>query len=574
MMNKTISILLIFVFLFGMVLAQDVTPDDILWDGAVSLNLDKELFSDNEEITGIIRVYNNEAYPIVGQRIAIHLGEGTYDYPSQFAKDNIIAEKQIDDIWIIPEDYQDFEFSFPAQGAGEYHVDVYSWVLKSKLVGASAIYLGPITREFTVQGEKNEEKAIINRELSFFGLNDTIGPVGFPVEPGGEFSGTAYIYNPSENKKQDLKLGVSICDWASVFCKDVEEIEFEIGELKAGYGKVVDIAIDVPEIPSAYAVKMTLYKGSEIESIYRSRVIAEGGTAKLRKIYLDGLDNANYSLSAILSGSPDHFNFPDFEDFSIEMEVFLEDESIEKDSVDVEIIGTTIENEDGVFVPDVIMQFFDIKASLFDHICVRVEKDSRIFEEECFDADIKAIQEAYDIANPAPTKVDWDYKEEKEELTITLDREEGMDVRVTIFSEGEIFYEKEISETSHFEETIWLAKDNYTMIVDDLVLKEQMVYDLFFMFEASQLENPIIADVPDEFKAPRLCEEKICEDGFSCSGQVYESSEGLCCTSECVPSIGVNSFEILSLPLIVWVALILATIAAFFARKAFMKVRK
>jgi hypothetical protein len=570
---QKISLCLILLVLIALPVYADVIPDeetgitqeDTLWNGIVELNLAKTNYSENAPITGTIRVHNQEDYPLVGQRIVLQIAQGEYGYPSQSnSNDNIILENTIDDIWVLPNSYKDIDFSLENPGGGEFRIDLYSWVEKSKFIGSSSILMAPISKEFSVEGKTRTQDAVIQRELTMF--ERVTGPVGFPVDAGEEFSGKVYVQNRSDKTKTGMRLGVAVCDWATVFCKNLDEQFFDVPSLESGKGVAVVVNLTAPDLPSAYAIQLTLYggnNGKKIESIYKSRVIVTGGTSKARKIYLDGLDTKKYSLSVLYSGSPDHFTFPLFENFSIGAEIYNGGQLIEEEYVDVGSITS----------PDIFEQKFNINSTLFDYVCVKIKKDSIVYEQECFNVEIAEIQKAYDAKNPPVVQADWTYNDKKEELEFTISRDGEIDSRVFIITTDKTIYEKSFSGDGPFTEKIYLPKENYTMVIDDFIAKKQVQYDLFFNLATQLLDKEVIGDVPSEFKELSKCSGTICETGTVCAGASYESIEGACCPTSCIQTASIGE-QILSVPLIVWIAIILVIVAIFMGRSALKKVRK
>lgn len=556
--------MLLICILFSGIVFAEISQEDTTWKGLIELNLSKTNFSQNEPITGTIRIHNQENYPIVGQRIVLQIAQGDYSYPSQLnSNDNIILEETINEIWVLPDSYVDVPFSLPNQGGGDFRIDLYSWVVKSKFIGSSSILMAPVSQKFSVEGQEREKDAIIHRELTIFEKR-FVGPVGFPIESGQGFTGNIYVYNPTDKTKSNLKIGIKMCDWAIVFCETSEEKFFDVPSLSPGEDSSVVVDLTAPEIPSAYAMQITLYNGEKVESIYKSRVIVTGGTAKLRKIYLDGLATKNYSINIFYSGSPDHFTNPIFEDFSLGLEIFRNDEIIEEDSVNV----------DSIEVLEIAQQKFMINSKIFDKVCVNITKDSTIYEQECFNVPIEEIQTFYDEENPQVVQVNWTYNEKKEELEFTLTREEEMDARVFIITSDKTIYEKAFAGSENFTETIYLPKENYTMVVDDFIAKKQIHYDLFFNVDAKLLDQEIIGDLSTESKGIPQCLGTICEQGTVCAGMSYESIEGICCTTSCIQAINPLETQFLSIPLIFWVAIIFVIIAIFIGVKAIERLRK
>lgn len=77
-----------------------------------------------------------------------------------------------------------------------------------------------------------------------------------------------------------------------------------------------------------------------------------------------------------------------------------------------------------------------------------------------------------------------------------------------------------------------------------------------------------------EFQGPIECNGTICGNGEVCSSVSYDSADGLCCTSTCIPATSANETSQLIIPALMWVALILLVIAAFVGAKAYGRVRK
>lgn len=552
---KKIFVLLIILFFSCTVLAQtqEYSLKDITWQGYISPHLDKQIFSSDEEVSGYLRMENGENFPLVGQRVILQLGTGTYYYPSQLALDNIILEQVFEDQWILPRKIKTINFSLGKLAPGTYHLDAYSWVLKSLFVGSSAIMYNPQSVTFTVKGEEKEE-IVIDRAQTNFGKDKVIGPVGFPVKPLESFSGEIFITNNTNLQKDNLKLIIQICDWSNSFCtgdlfesgQEKLETQFSIPKIEANKTIQFDVNLIAPKIPSAYEINIILKENDKILSIYKNRIIVEGGTAKLRKILIDGLKHRNYTLTAIFSGSPDHFTFPDFENFNLKMMVYNDDD----------LLNQKEENFSNIKTGEVKGKTFDINELIFNKICVEINKNNEIFDKECFTVDIKELQKEYDAAYPEELKIEYTYNELDEQLNLTLSKEilNEVDSRIRILGEDNVLLINDFINTAGIvEKNYSLKKANYTLIVDDFTSKKQKVIYL----------DLISQNLATESNIKNSCAGLICPIGTVCSSKTYISREGDCCTAHCIPStISEGILGILTTPLIFWIALILIIISA------------
>jgi hypothetical protein len=533
------------------------TPEDIIWDGYIITELDKYDFTNDDYISGSILIYNLEENPILAQKIVIQAGEGFYSYPSQFAEDNIIYEEFIETNWILPNSIERIDFNIENNFSGLSHVDVYSWISKSKFNGANSIFYGPSSKQFIVESE-NTNNIYINREKTNFGEDKVIGPVGFPVEAGEEYPGEIYITNETNNNYENLQIEINVCSWSTAFC-DEDEIKqtINIDTIEANSTQKIDILLNAHDIPSAYAINMKLKQNEEILSIYKNRVIVSGGTAKIRKIVFDGLKEKDYKIFALIAGSPDHFNYPDFENFDKRIEIFLEEELVEEDTTNVDVIAT-----------GEIQDFnYNIQSLNFDRICLNIEKNNVLYDRECFDVELQELQEAYDEKFPEELLIKTDYDEEKELLDIELSKiiNPELNLRIRIISSNETLIEEEISQTSPVSKRYNLPKENLTLLVDDRDAKIQYVRELNFSEELQLAvdSNELIS-----------CPANICTNGTVCSSNPVNSKEGACCYTACIPAQS-GEGQIGSTPLILIISLlIILTAVIIFVSVVRKKVKK
>jgi len=544
--------------------ASALGANDITWNGTVTINLSKTSFTEAEPITGTILVYNLESYPLLGGKFVMHLAQGAYAYPSQeSSSDNISYEKIIDLNWLLPNSKKEVPFSIDPQKEGAYRLDLYAWVVKSKMVGASNILYNPISTNLTVTGKPQVVRATINRTITSF--NGFSGPVGFPIKENSSFSGEVLIVNNSAVEKKGLELGVTICEWSSATCEG-NEIRIKVPTLLPEDNKIVKVALIAPLIPSAYEINMKLYNGTEIESIYKSRVIVSGGTAKIRKIAISGLDTKNYSINAMIAGSPDHFNYPDFENFTFGVEVYKDGAIIEEKSVNVALIKTE----------EVIGQTFDLSSKSFSKICGKITKDGLTYDRQCFDVPLEELQNAYDNEHPKVVDVKYTYDESTSALTITLEKE-IINVRARLFSTEETLFVEEIKTNNSFTKTVNVPKENLMLAVDDFDAKQQVLIALNFALPIEKRNDPILGETLSPLPSSALpeCNANVCASGTICPIQAFESKQGPCCNTPCIQQIvSLPRESILSIPLITWIAVLLLLIALLAGINAYKVAKK
>lgn len=556
-MKKKILIILA-VLLFCQQVFAIYTTNDITWDGIIKIDVDKTSFSSDENITGKAYINNIEDYPLIGGRLILNISEGAYNYPSQFAKDNILSEYSIDNIWVLPNSQKEISFSIPnINGGGNYRVDAYFWVLKSKMVGSSSILFGPISKNFSINSNPIK-KVVIQRDKTFFGEN-IIGPQGFPSKPLSEFSGKVFIKNEANYEKKNLVLLVSTCDWASAFCKTSEKTKITIGNIKSGEEKEIEVKMISPKIPSAYEINLELLSNEGTESIYKSRIIVTGGTAKLRKIFMNGLRDENYSFNITFTGSPDHFTKPKFENFDITLEIFSSNKSLEKYNEKIDKIDTD----------ELISKFFKIDSKDFDKACATIMKDGEIYEQECFDIDLNSIRAAYKSKYPTVVKVKWNYDEKNNLLKVDLEKKIINSRIIILFGDETIVEDNFSEEINSITRSYTVPKETLILIVDDFDAKKQQVIELLLNKKTDLSKTSEI----DENLRKSNCTGIICESGYVCNQKTYESIQGNCCTGTCVEETKFGDVEKM-IPLITIIAFILLIVSIFFVSNTYKKVKK
>ncbi|MGI6589266.1 MAG: hypothetical protein ACOX1V_01220 [Candidatus Iainarchaeum sp.] len=537
------------------------------WDELTSIELDKKEYELNEPITGKIIFYNQEEFPSLGTKIVLHLAQGDYDYPSQLnLSENILNEKIVDMDFVLAGKRKETLFSFDNPGSGEFRIDGYVWVVKSKALGASNIFYYPVSENFIVKGNNSKQRLVINRALTVF--EEVSGPVGFPINPNEEFSGKVVIDNLTTKEKKDIVVGLKICEWASPFCDEKEEKKFEVSNIPSKGQGFVNVNLIAPTIPSAYEIFINLYSEGELESVYKNRVIVKGGTAKVRKIGLGGIADRNYAINIVLLGSPDHFTYPVFEDFDLKVLLYNENNLIWEKTSKIEKINTG----------ESIIKEFNFDKDIFSKICYLISKNNVGYDEGCFELDLNQILYEYELIHPPKIEAKYNYDEISKNLQLELVKKSAtglreFNARIKIIDSDKAYYSKLIENQSYFKENILMEKLDLFLVIDDLNLKQQQVIPINLKTKGVNVYGESI-DTPSNIVGGKKCEGRVCPKDFVCDSKTELTIEGDCCYTNCIES-GVFSTEgLIGIPLITWVALIMLVIAIIIVFEAVKKGRK
>ncbi|MFH8038825.1 MAG: hypothetical protein QXJ14_02330, partial [Candidatus Aenigmatarchaeota archaeon] len=238
-----------------------------------------------------LELRNLENFVLTNQRIVIDIVEGCGEptYPSQLSDcDNIIDEFVVDDIVLLPygKIVKKIE-KYIILAKGNYRVDVYISDPIAPSLGIHYIFSPGKYKSFFVENEFQKTKVKILRTKTSF--NNYKGPIGFPAQPDSIIN--AKIYFESNNDFNGY-LDVLICKWDDVNCLLTGTSEFSTKipfKLKTG-ANFIDFNFRAPKKPDAYSILLRVFdEAGNIYSIYRSRVVVLGETAKIRKILIDKL---------------------------------------------------------------------------------------------------------------------------------------------------------------------------------------------------------------------------------------------------------------------------------------------
>ncbi len=423
------------IFLLLAVLAvftAGASAEELNYNGSASVRLNQQAFHSGEELNAQIELFNNEKFPIADSYIVMEIVKGgEFQYPSQlFDGDNVVFEQKIAAINLAQKGSKKIEFKYKFQESmpnGSYRLDVYFKNTRAPIAGIPSIFLNPKPVSFSYFGQSEMPEAKILRTKTTF--NGITGPVGSAVEPGSIVNGNIFIENPSSTDLQELKLVVSICDWDDTaeeynYCPKNTECERilksnctvaatqTIDSLKKSEQKEIEVQLQAPPKASAYAVKLELKNSkNELMSLYRNRIIVTGATRHIHKLYTNNFyfkPNDTVEISALVGPSPDHFNNP-----------------ILKNSILI-LSAKNRENNETIFTQTIELDekdFLEKKASFAApselkeiQICGKIEKDSTMLDEYCYDID--AIEFA--ATQKKEIKADWEYNKKTQMLTVNF----------------------------------------------------------------------------------------------------------------------------------------------------------
>ncbi len=358
---------------------------DIFFNGNIEFSL-RAAYKAGDSISTEMAVSNLEDFPIAEGQIVIDIVQGCDipAYPSQLSDcDNIFHEAVIGDLSIPAKSSIRVPFSFklpPDLKKGKYRMDAYFSTKRTTIVGIGYIHLPGIYKAFDVEGSLDFPQAKILRTQT--ALKNATGPIGVLVEPSEMVRGEVFVKNEIPNNISNMSLDIKVCSWDDTSCPDPFEQSLEFS-LQKNQTKKLDISFPAPEKPDAYAVRLEVRAGERLISLYRSRLIVSGQTAKIRKLYVDRphyRKGETATITVMLSGSPDHYTKPKV--FDVNLGITLKD--LNGDSVAFSKAETIPElsSETGLIrksfsfaAPETLAKF---------EVCAVAAKGGTVFDEYCY----------------------------------------------------------------------------------------------------------------------------------------------------------------------------------------------
>jgi hypothetical protein len=413
-------IFLMAVTLTSVVYAQSAEGDyfssSIFYRGDVSFNLDKSVYNPGDVLSADVTVYNMEDFPVTDAFLVLELVSGGEEhiYPSQSSDaDNVFSEQVIGGIDLAANGRRVVPFSYKIPGdlkSGAYRLEAYYVTARTPIVGIPAIFISPRYAVFRVDGAGQFPDARIIRTLTVF-INET-GPVGVGVMPGSVVNGSVYVQNDGSSGLSGLSLEVAVCEWDDSSCAREDSYwskTYSVPSIAPAGMQNVDVRFDAPAEPGAYAIRLELKDNAgRTVSLYRSRIVVMGETAKIRKLavtktYLP--EGGNGSIMVLAAASPDHYSMPVVENVKVSVSVFGMD------------LGDEIYS-DSYVIPQLAIASVGLVSKVFNYtaprelkgfkVCSKIESQAgELYDQFCYSVDPLAVGPSGDKISEI--SVDWSY---------------------------------------------------------------------------------------------------------------------------------------------------------------------
>ena len=451
-MNQRLLIGLVFCILVHSVycdsLANDSEPspnsfsDNPFFSGDVFFSLDQGSYAAGETLRTNITVANMEDFPLVGCRLVIDIVEGgpEHEYPSQLSdSDNVFYEDLISGIDLGPNSKKttSYEYTLPEDlKPGSYRFEVYLENERTTVVGVPSIFVSPKYEVFQVTGTGGFPYARILRNETVF-LNES-GPVGVPVNASSTVAGSVSVENGLSSESVFF-LNVTVCEWDDVGCSGDSILFNKVYNISSPphANSTAQVGFDAPARPEAYSVRLELMDPSgRLMSLYRSRIIVLGETARIRKIATDDFyykAGQKGSIKVVVGPSPDHYTSPLVRDARVFVSI--------APLGGKEVFSDTFGLPDLSIDSDPAFHVFEftapIELSEFT-VCSKVESSAgALFDSYCYVVDSTRF-----LTNETRINVSWGYDRLDRSLNIqicsfnTLGRPARSDVSVFLMGAG------------------------------------------------------------------------------------------------------------------------------------------
>jgi hypothetical protein len=371
---------------------DDYFGGNIFYNGDIYFSLDKEAYSAGDTLKAEINAANLEKFPVPDAYIVIEIvsGDKKHVYPSmQSDVDNVIYEETIRNITLGPLSQKKVKFSYQIPSdikTGNYRFEAYLLTPRTPLVGIPHIFLSPKYQSFSVKGIGAFPGAYISRTSSVFA--SVPGPVGVGVNKSSYVTGAVLIKSDSDASIKGAKLKVTVCEWDDTACiggNVFYATEYPVPEIAGGGAAKVDVKFSAPKRPEAYSIRLELVdSGGRTLSLYRSRIIVYGETARIRKM---AIDSAYYkkgqegNITLLIGASPDHYNYPHVKNAVVS--VSLKDAEGVAFSTKTTIPDISIDTSGGLLVQ--AFGFTSERELNGYTLCAKIESDAgTVYDEYCY----------------------------------------------------------------------------------------------------------------------------------------------------------------------------------------------
>ncbi|MFA4855115.1 MAG: hypothetical protein WC634_00830 [archaeon] len=529
-MSKKNAIAFIALLLLFAGYASAAQPE-LFYKSNLFVKLNEETFSPGETLEATIELLNMEDFPIAEAYVVVELVQGDdYYYPSQMQDtDNIFFEEKITGLNIAPHEKVSETFSYNLPSGlkpGNYRIDVYAKTNKTSLVGAPHIFASPNSVRFAVSGVGNEfpEAKFIRTKTMF---HEFLGPVGPGIKPGEEIENGVFVQNISGKSLSNVILFVGLCEWDDTSCASYESTATEkIALLAPGEEKAVSVKLKAPQMPDAYAIRLELRDSSgRLLSLYRNRSIVYGGTAKIHQLNISDYSfeqGSQGEISMFIGPSPDHYNFPPFEDFTVKA-------WIENARDNNRVIFSDERQVASIASPDFLTFAFPFTAEkaldLFK-VCGSVSKGGEEHEHYCYLVDASKFPKkelASEIA------IEWNYDFSNRTLNLLFSNEDTklkeMNAAFMLLrpETSELVATKALKGESPVAESIAVEPENFVLLLNNFSTRKQQKVEI----------NIVGREAAFTLKSCPELGGSMCSEGQLCDNPAASSEGKWCCLTQC-----------------------------------------
>ena len=525
-MRKIFAVALLLLFLHGA-----YAETGLQYNVQLGIELEKNSLESGGSLKGNFSAANFEGVALNDAFIIAEIvsgGKDSLQYPSQFGDEGVIFSEERFEANVSAKGQRKipFEIALPENlAAGTYTLDAYLVNGRTPAVGVAHIFSSPVSVEFEVKAPTQNNFPFLNIVRTKTVFNNVAGPVGPPVEAGGEIPGKIFIRNDSSADAKNITLRVLLCDWDDTMCPTILSQASKKISVPAGAEVSESVLLRAPGLPGAYAIRIELLddKGKMI-ALYRNRSIVAGATAKIRRLDVSAQKleaGKEAKVSLLLGVSPDHYNDPDFADFDVKAwaesrgaEIFSKTERVallrfEEGSRPFEFAFTPQGNYDSFTV------------------CSSVEKGGTEMDIYCFD--VEGAGEEVKVPGKGMIDVKDSYNAASGIFSLEVcgfgagKNPESLDILYTLVDKGSNskVRSSRIENKECFSDSVRVNESKHLLLVDDFRNKSQFNKELDFSAAAG---------------AAPSCNDSggiICSEGQVCSGDIVEGFEGGCCRGVC-----------------------------------------
>jgi hypothetical protein len=381
MVSKGVIVVLLLSIAFAGVVSAE---EDIFFSGDVSFDI-QPTYSAGSSLDTSFRITNSEPFSLADASLIVEIIQGCIEpiYPSQMSDcDNVVYEQVISDINLVPNSVKDVNFSYVLPNdlsSGIYRVEAFLRTQRTPIVGMAQIFIPGKSKSFSLTGSGNFPFAKIMRTKTE--VNGQPGPIGVGVNLVDSPTMNLFV---SSNKTASVRIKITTCDWQDSICPNPMFVQESTSSLIVGENKI-PITLKVPQSPGAYALRLEVIEGERLVSLYRSRMVVMGATARVRQLYTDKhfYSDEDLNVTVLVGGSPDHYTYPTINNANLEVTIkSLNDGEIYSDSVVIPELS-----KDNFFVKKSFILGVKGEMSKFEVCAKLTSSDLVVYDNYCYVVD-------------------------------------------------------------------------------------------------------------------------------------------------------------------------------------------